>query len=130
MNHTVIGNAANLAARIERVCKTYGCPILISGETVKRLRRPVTTRLVDVVAVEGQESQTPIHEVFVDAPEAAERWLEPFAAGVAAYLAGDFATAERRFAESIPTIRRRRCCRRAAPSSTGNARRSGPAPGS
>jgi len=99
MNHTVIGNAANLAARIEGVCKTYGCPILISGETMKRLRRPVTTRMVDVVAVEGQESQTPIYEVFVEQPEDAERWLEPFAAGVAAYLAGDFATAGRRFAD-------------------------------
>jgi adenylate cyclase len=99
MNHTVIGNAANLAARIESVCKAYGCPILISGETLKRLRRPVTTRLIDVVAVEGQESQTPIHEVFVDAPDAAERWLEPFATGVAAYLAGDFAAGARRFAD-------------------------------
>jgi class 3 adenylate cyclase/DNA-binding NarL/FixJ family response regulator len=99
MNHTVIGNAANLAARIEGVCKTYGCPILISGETVKRLRRPVATRMVDVVAVEGQETQTAIHEVFIDAPEAADQWLGPFAAGVAAYLAGDFATATQHFAD-------------------------------
>ena len=99
MNHTVIGNAANLAARIEGVCKIYGCPILISGETVKRLRRPVATRMVDVVAVEGQETQTAIHEVFIDTPEAADQWLEPFAAGVAAYLAGNFATARQRFAD-------------------------------
>jgi class 3 adenylate cyclase/DNA-binding NarL/FixJ family response regulator len=99
MNHTVIGNAANLAARIEGVCKIYGCPILISGETVKRLRRPVATRMVDVVAVEGQETQTAIHEVFIDTPEATDQWLEPFAAGVAAYLAGNFATARQRFAD-------------------------------
>src|SRR5215471_7866988 len=39
MNHTVIGNAANLAARIEGACKTYGCPIMISDETMKRLHR-------------------------------------------------------------------------------------------
>jgi class 3 adenylate cyclase/CheY-like chemotaxis protein len=99
MNHTVIGNAANLAARIEGACKTYGCPILIAGETMKRLRRAVATRMVDVVAVEGQETQTPIYEVFTDAPEAAEQWLEPFAAGVSAYLAGNFATAGRHFAD-------------------------------
>jgi class 3 adenylate cyclase/CheY-like chemotaxis protein len=99
MNHTVIGNAANLAARIEGACKTYGCPIMISDETMKRLRRPVSTRMVDVVAVEGQETQTPIYEVFVEQPEKAESWLEPFAAGVAAYLAGDFGTAGRRFAD-------------------------------
>jgi Adenylate and Guanylate cyclase catalytic domain len=99
MNHTVIGNAANLAARIEGACKTYGCPILVSGETMTRLRRPVTSRMVDVVAVEGQETQTPIHEVFVEPPDAAEQWLEPFAAGVAAYLAGDFTTAQQRFAD-------------------------------
>jgi class 3 adenylate cyclase/CheY-like chemotaxis protein len=103
MNHTVIGNAANLAARIEGACKTYGCPILVSGETMTRLRRPVTSRMVDVVAVEGQETQTSIHEVFVEPPDAAAQWLEPFSAGVAAYLAGEFATAQRRFAD-IGTI--------------------------
>jgi class 3 adenylate cyclase/ActR/RegA family two-component response regulator len=98
MNHTVIGNAANFAARIEGACKTYGCPILVSDETMKRLRRPVTSRMVDVVAVEGQETQTPIHEIFVEAPDDAEQWLELFSAGVAAYLAGDFATAQHHFA--------------------------------
>jgi class 3 adenylate cyclase/CheY-like chemotaxis protein len=103
MNHTVIGNAANLAARIEGVCKSYGCPILICGETMKRLQRPVTSRMVDVVAVEGQETQTPIHEVFVEPPEAADQWLVPFAAGVSAYLSGNFAIAQGRFA-NVSTI--------------------------
>jgi adenylate cyclase len=95
----VIGNAANLAARIEGVCKSYGCPILACDETVKRLRRPATTRLVDVVFVEGQERRTPIHEVFVETLHAEEPWLKPFAAGVSAYLAGEFATAQLRFAD-------------------------------
>jgi class 3 adenylate cyclase/CheY-like chemotaxis protein len=99
MNHTVIGNAANLAARIEGACKSYGCPILIADETKKRLRDPVTTRMVDVVAVEGQEAAMPIHEVFVDTPDTADQWLNPFAAGVASYLTGNFAKARRHFAE-------------------------------
>jgi class 3 adenylate cyclase/CheY-like chemotaxis protein len=99
MNHTVIGSAANLAARIEGACKSYGCPILISDETMKRLRNPVTTRMVDVVAVEGQEAATPIYEVFVETPDIADQWLNPFAAGVASYLTGNFAKARRHFAE-------------------------------
>jgi class 3 adenylate cyclase/DNA-binding NarL/FixJ family response regulator len=103
MNHTVIGNAANLAARIEGLCKSYGCPILISDETMKRLRDPVTTRMVDVVAVEGRETPTPIHEVFVETPDNADQWLQPFAAGVAAYIAGNFAKAARHFAD-VETI--------------------------
>ena len=98
MNHTVIGNAANFAARIEGACKTYGCQILVSDETMKRLHRPVTSRMVDVVAVEGQQTQTAIHEVFVEPPEDAEQWLELFSTGVSAYLAGDFATAQHHFA--------------------------------
>jgi len=98
MNHTVIGNAANFAARIEGACKTYGCQILVSDETMKRLRRPVTSRMVDVVAVEGQQTQTAIHEVFVEPPDDAEQWLELFSTGVSAYLAGDFATAQHHFA--------------------------------
>ncbi|MBV9559969.1 MAG: adenylate/guanylate cyclase domain-containing protein [Bradyrhizobium sp.] len=100
MNYTVIGNAANLAARIEGVCKSYGCPILACDETVRRLRRPATTRLIDIVFVEGQETRTPIHEIFVETSGTDAPWLTPFAAGVSAYLAGEFATAQLHFAEA------------------------------
>jgi class 3 adenylate cyclase len=99
MNHTVIGNAANLAARIEGLCKFYGCPILISDETMKRLRDPIASRMVDVVVVEGRETPTPIHEVFVETPDGLDQWRQPFAAGVAAYIAGNFAKARRHFAD-------------------------------
>src|SRR5258707_664710 len=78
--------------------RTSACKILVSDETMKRLHRPVTSRMVDVVAVEGQQTQTAIHEVFVEPPEDAEQWLELFSAGVSAYLAGDFATAQHHFA--------------------------------
>jgi hypothetical protein len=94
MNYTVVGDAANLAARIERMTKVYGSSVLICGETFRRLGRPVPARRVDVVTVMGPHAPTTIYQVFVEEPGAGSgEWLTSFADGVTAYLNGDFAAA-------------------------------------
>jgi class 3 adenylate cyclase/ActR/RegA family two-component response regulator len=101
MNYTVIGPPANLASRIEGLTKAYGSDILICGETYKRLTRPVPTRQVDVVILQGRETPTAIYEVFVEDPGvAASEWQIAFDAGVAAYLAGDFGIAQAQLARA------------------------------
>jgi adenylate cyclase len=90
----VIGEAANLASRLEAATKLYGSQILICGETRARLRRPVPARQIDVVKVPGMETPTVVHDVFVHEPgPTAAEWLGSFGAGLKAYLDGDVAVA-------------------------------------
>ena len=53
-DYTAIGDGVNLAARLEGVNKLYGTGILVSGETVGRLRGAVPMRAVDRVIVKGK----------------------------------------------------------------------------
>lgn len=63
MSYTVIGDAVNLGARLESLNKTYGTRILISGDTHRRLSRPVVTRLLGDVTVKGKTSSVPVYAV-------------------------------------------------------------------
>jgi len=120
MNYTVIGSPVNLAARIERVTKSYDSGILICGDTFARLARRPAVRKVDVVVLKGYHAPTTIFEVFVDEPGAgATEWLQAFDAGVCAYVGGDFVAAQKHLAraqaanpaDTMTAVLARRCRR-------------------
>ena len=54
MEYTVIGDAVNVASRLEGMTKSVGAPVLISAETESALRQPVALRQVGEVQVRGR----------------------------------------------------------------------------
>jgi adenylate cyclase len=63
MNYTIMGNAVNLAARLEGVNKQYGTWILASDDTVRRTEGNLLTRRLDRVRVVGINEPVQLHEL-------------------------------------------------------------------
>jgi adenylate cyclase len=63
MDYTIMGNAVNLAARLEGVNKQYNTWILASGDTVKETGGALVTRRVDRVRVVGINEPVELYEL-------------------------------------------------------------------
>jgi hypothetical protein len=96
MSFTVMGDAVNLASRLEAVNKTYGTRILISQASADVIGSSCELREIDRLAVAGQSAPQAIFEVMSKAhglsvPQQSLR--THYAEGLAAYR-------ERRFDEA------------------------------
>lgn len=75
-DYTVIGNTANLAARLESANKQFGTRILINGRTKDLLPDGLLTRPLGHVAVVGQQQATDLHELMAVEGEATPEQLD------------------------------------------------------
>ena len=66
MDSTVIGDAVNLASRLEGLTKSYATPMMISAHTLHALRDPALycIRFLDRVAIKGRYQAQSVYEVF------------------------------------------------------------------
>jgi class 3 adenylate cyclase/cell division protein FtsB len=88
MSYTVMGDAVNLASRLENVNKVYGTHLLVNAMTRDMAHDSFEFREIDLILVVGKEEPEQIFEVLGRRGEVAQSTLslaERFALGLAAY---------------------------------------------
>lgn len=107
MESCVIGDAVNLASRIQSLTKLYGVKVLISEATLAALPDPAhfSHREVDLVQVKGKSKPVALYELFDADPEAV-KWqkqqsLPAYREGLQHFRKREWELARRRFSHAL-----------------------------
>jgi adenylate cyclase len=103
-SYTVIGDTANLAARLERANRVYGTQILIGESTARAIGSKFEIREIDTIFVKGKIETTRVFELMSAAGQLSGelvRLRERYDAARRSYLAQEWDTAEATFRECL-----------------------------
>lgn len=106
LNYTAIGDAVNVASRLEGANKQYGTKVMIGEETRRLAGNLIRVRELDRLAVYGRAAGSTIYELIgiadehLDSTAGSAVWVSRYEAGLAAYRSRDFSDAIRCFEEA------------------------------
>jgi adenylate cyclase len=90
MNYTAMGDAVNVASRLEGLNKQYGTSIIVSDRIFENTRVHFDFRLLDWVAVKGKTDAIKIYELLGMKGEGHNETVTAYEAAYEAYAARDF----------------------------------------
>ena len=103
-SYTVIGDTANLAARLERANRVYGTQILVAEATAQMTGSQFEMREIDTISVKGKTETTRVLELMSAAGQLSEelaRLRERYEQARRTYLAQEWDLAEAIFRECL-----------------------------
>ncbi len=104
VDYTAIGDAVNVAARLEAANKQYGTRVLISEPTYQQAKAAIEVRELDLLRVTGKEEPIRVYEGLAPAgqlTEHEEHLRDTFEEGLEAYRTQRWVRARQAFAEIL-----------------------------